>query len=54
MPESYLGRIVFILKEYGYSILRGAGVTMVIAIVGTVLGCLIGFLVGIIQTISMS
>ncbi len=51
MPESFLGRIVFILREYSFSFLRGAGVTMIIAIVGTIIGCIIGFLVGIVQTI---
>lgn len=51
MPEDFGGRIAFILSQYGTSFIRGAGVTMAIAIVGTLIGCIIGFAVGIIQTV---
>ena len=51
LPESFWGRIQYLLQQYGTSFLSGAGNTMIIAIVGTFLGCLIGFIVGIIQTI---
>lgn len=51
LPSDFLGRILFILKEYGPSFLTGAGKTMAIAIVGTFIGCAIGFAVGIVQTI---
>ena len=51
LPESFWGRIQYLLQQYGSSFLSGAGNTMIIAIVGTFLGCLIGFIVGIIQTI---
>jgi len=51
LPESFWGRIQYLLQQYGASFLSGAGNTMIIAIVGTFLGCLIGFIVGIIQTI---
>ena len=51
LPESFWGRIIYILQQYGPSFLKGAGNTMIIAIVGTFLGCVIGFAVGIIQTI---
>ena len=51
LPSDFFGRIVFILQKYGVSFLAGAGKTMVIAIVGTLIGCLIGFAVGIVQTI---
>ena len=54
MPDSFFGRILYILARYGTSYLRGAGVTMIIAIVGTVIGCIIGFAVGIAQTIPIS
>lgn len=54
MPQNFFGRIAFIMEEYGMSYLKGAGVTMLIAIVGTFIGCLIGFVVGIIQTIPVS
>lgn len=51
MPASFGGRIIVILKNYGVSFLRGAGVSMLIALVGTAVGCIIGFAVGIVQTI---
>ena len=51
LPESFWGRIVFIIQNYGMSLLQGAGKTLAIAVVGTVLGCIIGFIVGIVQTI---
>lgn len=54
MPSDFLGRIFYILKEYGSSFVRGAGVTMIIALVGTFIGCIIGFAVGIIQAFPTS
>lgn len=51
MPGDFFGRIFYILDRYGASFIRGAGVTMVIALVGTFIGCVIGFAVGIVQTI---
>ena len=44
-------RILYILERYGTSYLKGAGTTLVIAVVSTLIGCLIGFAAGIIQTI---
>ncbi len=54
LPSDFFGRIIFILHEYGPSFLSGAGKTMAIAIVGTIIGCIIGFAVGIVQTIPVS
>lgn len=51
LPQDFFSRIVFIIQNYGFSLLKGAGTTLLIALVGTVVGCLIGFVVGIIQTI---
>lgn len=51
MPDGFMARISHILSKYGGSYVRGAWVTMVIAIVGTLIGCVIGFIVGMIQTI---
>ncbi len=53
MPESFFGRIVFILQRYGLSFARGAGVSMLLALIGTAIGCVIGFAVGIVQTIPL-
>lgn len=44
-------RILYILQKYGTSYLKGAGTTLLIALVSTFIGCIIGFLVGIVQTI---
>jgi putative lysine transport system permease protein len=43
--------VMFVINKYGLSMLRGAGYSLLIAAVGTVIGCLIGFAVGILQTI---
>ena len=48
---NFLERILYILQKYGTSYLKGAGTTLLIALVSTFIGCIIGFLVGIIQTI---
>lgn len=54
MPDNYGERLIYILERYGSSFLRGAAVTMIIAVVSTFIGCIIGFLVGIVQTIPTS
>lgn len=54
LPSDFFGRIIFILHDYGLALLRGAGKTMAIAVVGTIIGCIIGFAVGIVQTIPVS
>ena len=51
LPEDFLGRIIFILNEYGMSLLKDAGTTLLIALVGTIIGCVIGLIVGTIQAI---
>ena len=51
LPQDFIGRIIFIINNYGLSLLKGAGTTLAIALVGTIIGCIIGFVVGIIQTI---
>ena len=40
LPETFWGRIQYLLQQYGASFLSGAGNTMIIAIVGTFLGWL--------------
>lgn len=51
LPQDFIGRIIFIINNYGLSLLKGAGTTLSIALVGTLIGCIIGFIVGVIQTI---
>lgn len=48
---SFLERIGYLLQRYGVSYLKGAGTTLVIALVSTAIGCLIGFVVGVVQTV---
>ena len=50
LPDDFWGWVVYLLQQYGPSFLRGAGTTMLIAVISTTVGCLIGFGVGIVQT----
>ncbi|NLT14490.1 MAG: amino acid ABC transporter permease [Clostridiales bacterium] len=54
MPQDFFGRILYLIDKYGASLLRGAGGTLLIAVVSTLIGCVIGFIVGIVQTIPVS
>ncbi|MFI3176726.1 MAG: amino acid ABC transporter permease [Eubacteriales bacterium] len=47
----FINSIINLLSRYGPSYLRGAGTTLLIALVGTLIGCFIGFAVGVVQTI---
>ena len=51
MPTDFFGRVMVVFERYGMSMLQGAGSSLKIAIVGTLVGCIIGFAVGIVQTI---
>ena len=53
MPTSFFGWIQLLLDKYGTLFLQGAGVTMLIAVVGTTVGFLIGLLVAILRTIPL-
>jgi putative lysine transport system permease protein len=44
----WVGRM---LDEYGSLFLQGAGVTLLLALVGTLIGCIVGLLVGVLRTI---
>ena len=50
---SFFGWVAFLLQKYGTLFLRGTGMTLLIALTGTVLGFLIGLLVAIVRTIAM-
>ena len=47
---SFFGWVAFLLQKYGMLFLRGTGMTLLIAITGTVLGFLIGLLVAIVRS----
>ncbi len=47
---NFFQRMLYIVEDYGASLLKGAGTTMAIAIICTLIGCVIGFLVGLVQT----
>ena len=53
MPTTFFGWVGLLAKEYGGLFLRGTGVTLLIAISGTVLGFLLGLLVAIARTIEL-
>ena len=46
VPNTFFGTIFFILQNYGGSLLRGAGTTLLIAVVSTLEGVIIGLVVG--------
>ena len=54
LPESFIGKIIYLAEHYGSAYLSGAKLTLLIALVGTAFGCLIGFVCGIVQTIPIS
>jgi len=46
--------VVFIIERYGEWFIRGAGTTLAIALVGTVVGFFIGLVIGVIRTIPLN
>lgn len=53
MPQTFFGWVIFLLQEYGGVLLRGAVVTLLLAVAGTFIGCMIGLVAGVIQTIPL-
>lgn len=51
MPQGFFQWVAFLIREYGQLFLAGAGVTMVIALSGTILGFVLGLLVAIARTV---
>ncbi len=51
---SFGERILYLIAEYGPSYVKGAGNTLLIALIATAIGCIIGLGVGVIQTIPVS
>ena len=53
LPSDFFGWVVFLIQKYGTLFIKGAGYTLVLALIGTFVGCIIGFLVGIVRTIEI-
>lgn len=51
MPTTFFGWVLFFVQRYGTFFLRGAGTTLLISIIGTVVGFMIGLAVAIVRTI---
>ena len=51
MPTTFFGWVWFLLQKYGVLFLRGTGITMLVAVSGTLLGFLLGLLVAIARTV---
>ena len=49
--NDFFGWVFLILHKYGAIFLHGAGVTLQLALVGTLIGCVIGLLVGVLRTL---
>lgn len=54
MPSTFSGWILYLLNQYGGLFLQGAGVTMLIALTGTLAGFIIGLLIGVARTIELA
>lgn len=53
LPSTFWGWVTFLVEKYYMDFLRGLGVTLELAIIGTLLGCLLGFLVGVVRSVSV-
>lgn len=52
--QSFFGSIVSMAKEYGGLFLRGAAITMLIAVVSTLIGFAVGLAIGVIRSIPLN
>ena len=50
-PTTFFGWVGFILDEFGPLFLNGVGITLLVALTGTVIGFLLGLLVAILRTL---
>ncbi len=53
MPANFFEWVAFLLKEYGSMFAKGAGITLLLAVIGTLIGFGIGLLVGVIRLIPL-
>lgn len=54
LPTTFFGWVGFILEQYGPLFARGVGVTLLVALTGTVIGFALGLLAAILRTIPVS
>ena len=54
MPTTFFGWVGFLLEQYGGLFLSGTGMTLLIALTGTLLGFAIGLAVAIVRTIEIT
>ena len=54
LPSTFFGWVRFLLEQYGPLFLSGVGVTLIVAIIGTLAGFLLGLLAAILRTIPTS
>lgn len=52
-PTTFMGWVLFLTEKYGKDFMRGLGVTLELAILGTIIGSLLGFLVGVIRSVKV-
>ena len=50
MPTTFWGWVSFLCQKYFPDFMRGLGVTLELAIIGTIIGCVIGFAVGVVRS----
>lgn len=53
MPASFFEWVVFFAKKYGIFFLQGAGTTLFIALISTIMGFLIGLAIAVVRTTPM-
>jgi putative lysine transport system permease protein len=51
LPTTFFGWVIFLIEHYYLDFLRGLGVTLELAVIGTILGCALGFVVGIVRSV---
>ena len=51
MPTSFWGWVIFFCEKYGVFFLRGAGTTLLISIIATILGFFLGLAVAVVRTV---
>ena len=51
MPTSFFGWVLFFCNKYGAFFLRGAGTTLLISVISTILGFIIGLAVAVVRTV---